>query len=397
MRITLVSSRFFPQLVGSGTSAYTIAKGLSERGHEVTVLTDSSLRALHRSQPLPFVVRYIPNLESFAVGIASMREPLDTLHTQLDELKPDVLHVCNFMPMLLCSILRPHIRCPIVFTFFNTPRLGKRAIGYSKEPEVDLVLGRFIIETRAYDKLMVGSQHYYNATIELGATPEDVTLSYIGIDEKPFLEHTAQVRGPLFQRYIGNQLTETDEYIILPSRVTKQKGIVEAVEALAIVRKRHPIKLLLTGMANPFDEAYAILVRSTAAQLGVGDDIIQPLTHISREDLPHFFSHARLAIVPSYYEGLGMAAIEALAIGTPLVASDTVGLNEVAQNGINSLTCKPRDPVSLAEAITKMIENPEMAARLSLQGRQSSRRFYLSEYIHDLEHAYESVAETVRQ
>jgi glycogen synthase len=393
MQVCIISSRFFPQIVGSGTSAYIMAMGLAERKHDVTVITDESLRQSHGTKSFPFKLLYVAGLENFAIGAASFRTPAVQLIECIRSVAPDIIHVCNFMPMFLVTILKHLIPYPTVFTFFNTPVKDKRAIGYFDKPELDLSLASYILTSHGYEKLILGSQNYIDSAVRLGAEPQKLKLSYLGIGELAFATAiSAKLNLTLMQKYLGNQLSESDTYILLPSRITKQKGILEAVQALGeIHRKGDPSKLLLTGMATPFDPTYARLVLQEAERLGVSQHIVIPKQPISRDDLPHFFTGARVVIVPSWYEGLGLAAIEAQLIGAPLAVSAVAGLSEIVTHNETGLTFPPHDPHGIAAAVTQLTTDAVLAKKLVENAKVSVKKFATHDHISDLEDCYQEL------
>lgn len=392
MRVCIISSRFFPQIVGSGTCAYMIASQLAKREHEVTVLTDGTLEKLHTTLDMPFKVGYIPRLEKYALGSNGMREPLEALYEHLANQAFDVIHVCNFMPMLLINILRPHLDAPIVFSFFNTPFAGKRVIGYSSVNEVDTSLAVHAIKDRSYSKLILGSQHYVDTALNLGALKEDIVHCSLGIETELLNQENKRNASSLYDKFFNQKLVKRDQYVILPSRAVKQKGIIEAIRALAIVHSNgHKLKLLLTGMAQPFDIVYAEKVRSLVKELGLADYVIVPEFSIPRSELSQFISDATCVIVPSYFEGLGMAAIEAQIIGTPLIASNTVGLDEVVENQHNGLTCIPGNPSSLAGCILDVLNNDNLAKKLVRNGKKTSEKYSSDTFADVIETTYKEL------
>lgn len=394
MKICIISSRFYPQLVGSGTSAYTMAKELHNRGHEITVLTDVSLRESASHTKLGFSVKYVEALEDFAMGKAGFRGALGDLYSNIKYVDPDIIHVCNFMPMLLLTMIRPEIRCPVAFSFFNTPIIGKRTIGYFPDPILDTNLGSFIIKSDAYDLLIVGSQHYMDAARTLGASPDKLRLSYLAPDVTSFdSEHEAAI-----ETYFPEDAL-IKPYILLPSRITPQKGIIEAIEALGVVNNstKTAYNLLLTGMATPFDSVYASAVWDRIDELGIRKNVLAPKRHIDREHLAAFFKKAEMVIVPSWYEGLGLAAIEAQYLGVPLAVSDTTGLNEVVEDGKNGLTFEPRNSQSLANAMIKILRNEVDVPSMVRAAKKTVRVFSLDRHIVDLESAYKELIEKHRK
>lgn len=393
MKICIVSARFYPQLVGSGTSAYVIASELSNRGHDVTVITDESLSVGDAHSNLAFSVKYVDELEDFAVGKSGFRNALTGLSVHLEDIKPDILHVCNFMPMLLVSMIRPQIHCPIVFTFFNTPVIGERTTGYFNNGVLDTSLGAFILAQNAYDKIVLGSRHYVEAAISLGAKESSIQLSYLAPDVDSFHDGMEDLNQ---ERIIEQYFSQNDlgEYYILPSRITAQKGVLEAIDALAIVHKESKVrhKLLLTGMADPFDKEYAKRVNARIDELSLRSSILVPNKVIDRRHLQVFFQKSNLAIVPSWFEGLGLAAIEAQYLRVPLVVADTVGLNEVVEDGFNGVTFRPKDSSDMASAIRRMIEGKVDVDRLVENAKESVKRFSLDRHISELEATYISIS-----
>ncbi len=91
---------------------------------------------------------------------------------------------------------------------------------------------------------------------------------------------------------------------------------------------------------------------------------------VSPADVPAWLQAADVVVVPSRREGLGLAAVEALACGTPVIASNVGGLPEVVRDGVNGLLIPPGDPRALAAALHRLLD-PELRARLGSAGPAS--------------------------
>jgi glycosyltransferase involved in cell wall biosynthesis len=113
--------------------------------------------------------------------------------------------------------------------------------------------------------------------------------------------------------------------------------------------------------------------------------------------LAAFFKKAEMVIVPSWYEGLGLAAIEAQYLGVPLAVSDTTGLNEVVEDGKNGLTFEPRNSQSLANAMIKILRNEVDVPSMVRAAKKTVRVFSLDRHIVDLESAYKELIEKHRK
>jgi len=89
-----------------------------------------------------------------------------------------------------------------------------------------------------------------------------------------------------------------------------------------------------------------------------------------RSDVDAWLALADVMVLPSFYEGLPLAAIEALAARTPVVATAVDGTPEVVVHGKTGLTVPAGDPYALAEAVTRQLREPAWARQLALAGRR---------------------------
>lgn len=136
------------------------------------------------------------------------------------------------------------------------------------------------------------------------------------------------------------------------------------VEAFA--RLEHPnLRLVLSGRR---DEATS----RAAARAGVSPRVIYT-DKITEEDLPAFYRGAATVAFPSLYEGFGIPAVEAMACGAPLVASDVTSLPEVL--GDAALTIDPRDVDDLTHGLERVLTDDALRARLRAAGPRQAARF----------------------
>ena len=155
--------------------------------------------------------------------------------------------------------------------------------------------------------------------------------------------------------------------------------------------QRDGYNLLLTGMACPFDQKYADRVWDEIRALNLRDRIIVPASRIKREHLASFYRESKMVIIPSWYEGLGLSAIEAQVLGVVLAASDTVRLNEVVRDGFNGLTFSPRDSKSLADCILRIDQGEVDIDELTRNAKLSAKRFSIDRHLADIEACYREV------
>jgi glycosyltransferase involved in cell wall biosynthesis len=108
-------------------------------------------------------------------------------------------------------------------------------------------------------------------------------------------------------------------------------------------------------------------LENRARELGVGDSVTF-LGFVARPE--EFLRRIDIFVMPSLFEGLGVAALEAMAAGKPVVATRVGGLAESILDGQTGLLVEPRDGRAIADAVAKLISDRPMARHMGLQGRQ---------------------------
>lgn len=148
------------------------------------------------------------------------------------------------------------------------------------------------------------------------------------------------------------------------------KGIDTLLEALAIlVRTRPGLELRLAGRGSSLER-----IEAMAAGLGVTKNVrlLGPVTDAERNEL---LKGAVVQLMPSRFEGFGLAGAEAMAAGVPLVAASVGSLPEVVDAPRGGVLVPPNDPAALAAATAVLLDDSDARDRLSVTARESARRF----------------------
>jgi glycosyltransferase involved in cell wall biosynthesis len=192
----------------------------------------------------------------------------------------------------------------------------------------------------------------------MGARPEQLVVVPAGVDTALFrpLPHVDRVPGRL--------LTTASADVPL-------KGLLPLLEAVAKVRTERHAELVIVG--RPKADS---LVPATIERLGL-EGAVTLAGVVSAERLVELYAEAEVAVVPSLYEGFSLPAVEAMACGTPLVATTGGALPEVAGPDDHAARLvPPGDAEALAAAIGSLLDDPHRRARLGAAGRERVlRRF----------------------
>ena len=152
-------------------------------------------------------------------------------------------------------------------------------------------------------------------------------------------------------------------------RLTWEKGFDTLLAALPAVLSRRPGAHLVLAGDGPLMAA----LQAQAARLGVAERC-----HFLgfRADVPDVLAALDVAVLSSVIEGMPMALLEAMAAGIPTVTARVPGAVDLVDDGVNGLLVAPRDPAALAGGINRLLDDPDLAARLASAARAAVLRDY---------------------
>jgi glycosyltransferase involved in cell wall biosynthesis len=191
-----------------------------------------------------------------------------------------------------------------------------------------------------------------------GVAPEKVRVVYPGYDPDNYLVNGVERPRPAgapYLLYVGN---------LLP-----HKNVLCLLDALAIVRRRHPARLIIRGDGQL---AYARAVHQRVETLGLGDAVTFQ-SYAPEQALRDLYAGAACLVLPSLREGFGLPVLEAMACGTPVVTSATSSLPEVGGNA--ALRVDPHDAIELADAMYRVLTDRELRLDLRERGLKWVRGF----------------------
>jgi len=186
---------------------------------------------------------------------------------------------------------------------------------------------------------------------DFGVALDRMRLVPVGVDEDLFtpLPHVTRIPGRL---------------ITTASADVALKGLQYLLEALAKLRTERDVTLTVIGRAKPGGPSAELIDR-----LGLGGAVTF-VTGVPDERIVELYAEAELAVVPSLYEGFSLPAVEAMATGTCLVATDGGALPEVTgRDGETVLSCPAGDADALAATLRRGLDDPALRARIGAAGR----------------------------
>ncbi len=370
LKVGIVTQAYHPAVGGVTEHVDATARVLRSRGHEVTVVTS---RFGGEARPEPGVVRMGRNLSvpyngaenNLTLGLGLTRGLGGTFARE----RFDVIHVhCPLSPVLPLLALRL-ARCPVVGTFHS-----------ALSSDTHLKLFRPVLRPfyRKIDRVIAVSETARRCVDALFPGPIEIVPN--GVDLARFRPGLTRL-----ERY-----DDGCPNILFVGRFDERKGLPELLQACAVLaRESLPFRLILVGDGR---------LRPQVERLARG--ALHGRVHfegrVGHERLPRFYASADLFCSPARDgESFGMVLLEAMASGVPIVATDLAGYRSVLTPDAEGIMVSPHDPVSLAEALRRLLTDPALRARLGARGMETARGYGWPRVVDRLEKIYGSLAGTL--
>ena len=290
----------------------------------------------------------------------------------------DVIHSHYWLSGWAARELRAAWDVPII-QMFHTLGHMKNSVAQSeseKESEQRLHVERQIV---AFTDRLIAATPLERAQLTwlYGADPAKISVVPAGVDTNLFSPR------PKSQAKAFLGLPDQQRLVLFVGRIEPLKGIDTLIRAVDLVLRRHPdwkdslALSIIGGIPDDSPETRSQemdRLQKLREELGL-TDLIAFLGAKSQDTLPYYYSAAEVVVVPSHYESFGMVAVEAMACGTPVIASKVGGLSLTVQDGITGYLVPDRDPVSLSERIELVLSNPELARAIGQRASEWANRF----------------------
>lgn len=355
MRILHLAWEYPPVLHGGlGRHVHALATAQARLGHEVTVITRGPQGP---GGPDPDGVTLVrigdsvtPDLHDLLGWVAQLESAFT--HAGVDLFgawQPDVVHAHDWMVTHAGMALRQASGAPLVATVHAT-EAGRHRGWVSNALSTHIHCAEWLLANTAEAVITCSTAMDLEVRTLFGVGPTTVIANGIDLaDWQPDPATAARIRATV---------PDAAPLLAFTGRVEWEKGVQTLLEALTLLRMSHPAVVLLVAGSG----TYLPTLRQRAAELGV-EASVRFLGRVSDEDLRAVVVAADLAVAPSLYEPFGLIALEAAALGTPLVVADTGGLAEFAAGGTIAGIFQPGNPANLAATLSQELSDPPAARR----------------------------------
>ena len=393
LRVVVLTTYFKPIIGGVESSAERLARFLARHGVSTTVVTKRVLPELPDREALDgfSIVRIGALGDRDAAGKWKLI-PAATRWLIRHRREYDVIACIDYRGIGVAPLLARRVTSrPVVFQAQTT--------GVLSAGNADATLSRVGIAPTTWlgrtlkggvtglyagaDAFACISHDIERETGQAGVAAERIHFLPNPVDTTHFRPAAGEERQALRRQW----LIEDDRVVVAyAGRLSREKGVAELLEAWR--------RLAATGAVGTGERSPVLLVagpdmpghpwnlgessRAFVAQHGLASSVrfLGPL-----RDVAPLYRAADVAVVPSHFEALGLSALEALACGTPVVASAVGGLLDFMQDGVNGALAPPEDGAALAERMAPLVADAALRERLSARARQTVESTYSEEVV----------------
>jgi alpha-maltose-1-phosphate synthase len=356
VRILLLSREYPPHVYGgAGVVVDHLSRALARRaavevrcfGDQTLTRPDLSVRGYAPWERLAggLEAPYAPALEALSVGLAMARDPVAA----------DVVHTHTWYVGLGGMLVQSIHDVPLVVTLHSMEPLrpwkaDQLGTGYAVSSWAE----RLAVE-RAERVIAVSAQMRGDILAHFRVDPDRVVVIHNGVDAEAFR------RTPRREALARHGVREP--YVLFVGRISEQKGIFPLLEAARALPE--DVSLVLCASSPDTPELRARLEAAVAGRPRIR--WINAMLPV--EEVVELYSHAAVFVCPSIYEPFGLINLEAMACGTPVVATRVGGIPEVVVDGETGWLVGPGDPAALAGALRGALADPARARQMGEAGR----------------------------
>ncbi len=342
MKILHLYKDYHPIPGGIENHIKTLAELQAADGHQVTVLVTNpggEPGVEHIHSVLLIRASRLITLASTPLSIS--------MALKLARQSPDITHLHFPYPVAEISQLLAGRGRPFVITYHSDVVRQKLLLHFYRP-----VLRRVLQQAA---RILPTSDRYMRTSPFLHHLAEKCTVVPLSVDPAPYRRASPLIAA------------NSRPSLVFMGRHRYYKGLADLIRAMPQIPAR-----LLVGGEGPMRPAW----EQTARQAGVADRV-HFLGHISQEDLPGFYASGDAFVLPANAraEAFGTVLLEAMAAGLPCVTTEVgTGTSFVVQDGVSGFVVPPEDPAALAVAIRKLLDDPDLRARMGSSGRERVQR-----------------------
>lgn len=368
MKIVIVC---YPTFGGSGVVATELGLDLSKKGHEIHFITyQQPVRIQNLTPNIHFHEVHVPDYDLFKYQpyeLALSSKIVDVVKKH----KIDVLHVHYAIPHAYAAYMGKKmlgddgIHIPMIATLHGTDitLVGSHPF-YKKAVQFSINHSEYV--TAVSHSLKADTERLFDIEKDIEVIPNFIDLNKFKFKDVPCEK---------------GQIAPDDQLIITHiSNFRPLKRVIDILKVFKKVNEKLNVKLLMVGDGPE---------KVRAVRYSKANDLDTSVLFLGKSnEIDEILCFTDLFILPSEQESFGLAALEAMAHGVPVVCSDVGGLPEVVEDGFSGYLCPVGDIGTMTERSIYILEDPERHKQFKRQAYQSSKKYDINKVVSHYESLY---------
>jgi len=368
MNICLITYELPPSGGGEGVYTYNLAVGLSNRGHQVTIVSPLHISAGHmreselfsdhniRLLPVNVMQRPLARVSSF------MKSSIRALREISSVSKIDVVHFTFDYPAYP-PVDITGLDLPIVSTLHHLHIVEAISMLHSRKNPILLmpnVLRQFLLSQsekkllERSQRVIAVSQFTYRSAIQYAKTnPEILRMVPNGIGSNLSKNHDLSKTSKTF---CNDYSTSPGNFVLYVGRIEQSKGIEYLIRGFAKVSRFKNLKLVIVGGGTP---SYFQELKRASLEVDIANQVVFT-GRITDEMLSGAYASCGIFVLPSLMEGFGYTLLEAMSFGKVVLATNVGGVPEIVKNGVNGFLVEPGSADQIGDKLLEIMEEPKI-------------------------------------
>lgn len=370
MRILMLSWEYPPRIVGGiSRVVHDLAQKIGEMGNDVHVVTcweqgtpeyekDGNVHVYR-------VHTYDINPNNFIdwvmhLNFCMLEEAIKLLH-KIGGF--DIIHAHDWVVAFSARTLKKSYNIPIITTIHATEH-GRNHGLYNETQRYINSVERWLTEESW--QIIINSEYMKNEIKTIfNISAEKLHIIPNGVDLNKFKNIEIDFK---FRNKFAN---ENEKVVFFVGRLVNEKGVHVLIDAIPkIINSYNDVKFVIAGRGPSLES-----LQEKAQTNGVAHKVVFT-GYISDEELNKLYICADIAVFPSLYEPFGIVALEGMVANIPVVVSDTGGLGEIVNHGIDGMKSYVGNPNSLADSILELLFSPKLVEEIKLNAKEKVKNFY---------------------
>ena len=376
MKILMLSWEYPPRIVGGiSRVVHDLAQAMARKGNEVHVVTCWEQGAPEFEKDKEVFVHRVPTYQITASSFIDwvMHLNFSLLEKAIEvanEVNFDIVHAHDWVVAYAAKTLKHSFKIPLISTIHATEHGRNHGLHNDMQTYISSVEWLLTFESW---KVICNSEYMRNETTHVFQLPEDkLNVIYNGV-ELDIFDNIERDYG--FRR---NYAGDNEKIVFFVGRLVQEKGVQILLDAVPkIMANYEDVKFVIAGKGPQAD-----YLKYKAESMGISHKFYFT-GYLSEEHLKKLYKCADVAVFPSLYEPFGIVALEGMVANVPVVVTDTCGLGEIVEHGIDGIKAYTGNANSLADCIIEILYNSDLSEKMKANAIKKVHDIYNWDIISD--------------